>query len=136
MLSTGQWSKKTVLITGASAGIGAALSEVFAQEGAKVALTARRLERLEQLSAELNGQGYETLPLYCDVTNQSSVQSCIDQVIKRWGQLDVVIANAGFGVAGPFKRLKAEDYQRQFDTNIFGVIHTLKTALPYLEKSK
>ena len=125
-----------VAITGASAGIGAALSEVFAQEGAKVALTARRLERLEQLSTELNGQGYETLPLYCDVTNQSSVQSCIDQVIKRWGQLDVVIANAGFGVAGPFKRLKAEDYQRQFDTNIFGVIHTLKTALPYLEKSK
>lgn len=136
MSSSGQWSQKIVLITGASAGIGAALSEIYALEGAKVVLTARRLERLEELSTELNGRGYETLALHCDVTDPVSVYTCIDQVIEHWGQLDVVIANAGFGVAGPLKRLKAEDYQRQFDTNIFGVIHTLKAALPHLEKSR
>jgi short-subunit dehydrogenase len=136
MTSKGQWSEKVVLITGASAGIGAALSEIFAKQGAKVALTARRLERLEELSISLNEQGYQTLPLRCDVTDQESVQACIDQVIEHWGHLDVVIANAGFGVAGAFKRLKVEEYQRQFDTNIFGVIHTLKSALPHLENSK
>ena len=132
----GAWSGHVVLITGASAGIGAALSEAFALQGARVALTARRLERLEASSAELNARGCETIALTCDVTQRESVNDCIAQVIERWGRLDVVIANAGFGVAGSLKRLEVEDYQRQFDTNVFGVIHTLKSALPHLEETR
>lgn len=135
-LPTGPWSGQVVLITGASAGIGAALAERFAMQGAKVALTARRLDRLQERSAELNQRGAETLALCCDVTDLSSVTTCIDAVIAEWGQLDVLIANAGFGVAGSLKKLDATDYQRQFDTNVFGVIHTLKTALPHLERSQ
>ena len=133
---THQWQNKVILITGASAGIGAAMSRVFAQQGAKVAVTARRLERLEALSNELNEQGYDSLAVVCDVTQPDSVLSCVQQVIDHWGHLDVIIANAGFGVAGALTRLTAEDYQRQFDTNVFGVIHTLKAAVPHLKQTQ
>lgn len=134
--ASSQWKDQVILITGASAGIGEALSRVFAQQGAKVVLSARRLDRLESLANELNEQGYESLALVCDVTKRDSVESCVKQVIDHWGHLDVVVANAGFGVAGPLTRLSTDDYQRQFDTNVFGVIHTLKVAIPHLKQSK
>ena len=133
---TGRWSQQVILITGASSGIGAALGRQLASEGARVVLTARRLERLEVIASELNDGGAQALPLECDVTDADSVERCVAQVIEHWGQLDVVIANAGFGVAGTLKRLSAESYQRQFDTNVFGVIHTLKAALPHLEAQR
>ncbi len=135
-ISQGLWQDKVVLITGASAGIGEALSRTFAQQGAKVAVTARRLDRLEALANELTEQGYEALALACDVTQRTSVEACVQKVIDQWGRLDVMVANAGFGVAGPLARLTAEDYQRQFDTNVFGVIHSLKVALPHLKETQ
>lgn len=134
--SKGKWSKSVVLITGASSGIGAALARQVAQEGARVVLTARRTERLDQLSTELNQMGVETLAIPCDVTDRASVDACIGRVIQDWGRLDVVVANAGFGVSGSFNRLTADDFHRQFDTNIFGVIHILKAAAPHLEASQ
>ena len=134
--SKGRWSQSVVFITGASSGIGSALALRFAQEGARVVLTARRLERLEALADQISSVGGEALALACDVTDPAQVTRCIDEVIEIWGQLDVVIANAGFGVSGQFDRLKVEDFRRQFDTNIFGVIHTLKSASAHLEASK
>ena len=137
---TGCWQGQVILITGASAGIGAALAEQMLREGAKVALAARRLDRLEALAGRLNqvGEGEEgdklAIPLICDVTDQASVKRCIESVIEQWGRLDVVVANAGFGVTGTIERLTTDDYQRQFDTNVFGVINTLKVALPQLSE--
>lgn len=131
----GPWNGQVVLITGASAGIGAALAEQMVREGAKVAIAARRLDRLETLATHLNslGEGSElAIPIACDVTDPESLDRCVAYIIEQWGQLDVVVANAGFGVTGTIEKLSIADYQRQFDTNIFGVINTLKSALPQL----
>ena len=139
---TGRWSGRVVLITGASAGIGAALAKHMVNEGAKVALAARRLDRLESIARRLNelkgesGSDELALAVSCDVTDLDSVERCVQSVIERWGRLDVVVANAGFGVTGTIERLTVADYQRQFDTNIFGVINTLKVALPHLSEQQ
>jgi NADP-dependent 3-hydroxy acid dehydrogenase YdfG len=134
--SSGKWNEHVVLITGASSGIGAALSIVFAQQGARVALAARRLERLQEVQQKINDFGGHAFPVLCDVTQVESVQNCIDQVVTHWGKLDVVVANAGFGVAGSVLKLSNESYQLQFETNIFGVLNTLKLAYPHLESTQ
>ena len=131
-----RFTGKTVLVTGASSGIGEELARVFAEQGAKVAIAARREERLQKLAHEIASGGAEVLPLKCDVTSEESLAEVVQAIISRWGQLDVVVANAGFGVVGSVDNLTIEDYQRQFETNIYGVLRTLKIALPQLRISK
>ena len=125
-----------VLITGASSGIGAALALEWARRGARVALAARRIEKLEGLAREIEGQGGEALGLACDVTKDGDPARAVAEVVARWGRLDVVVANAGFGVAGRLEKLSVEDYRRQFETNFFGLLATAKAALPELKRSR
>ena len=127
------WKEQIVLITGASSGIGAALSLVFAERGARVVLAARRVDRLQAVQDEITALGGEAFMVTCDVTDEQSVQKAVSDVIEHWGRLDVVIANAGFGVSGSFMKLTAKDYHAQFATNIFGVMNTLKSAYPHIE---
>ena len=101
----GTWSGQVVLVTGASSGIGAALAMELAQGGARVVLTARRLDRLEVMVQRISEAGGEAISLACDVTQPDDMRACIDYVISHWGQLDCVIANAGFGVAGAVMKL-------------------------------
>jgi NAD(P)-dependent dehydrogenase (short-subunit alcohol dehydrogenase family) len=131
-----RFAGKTALVTGASAGIGRALALEFAREGADVAIAARRADLLEKLARDIEGLGRKALPLCCDVTKEDEVRAAIDTAVKTFGGLDVVVANAGFGVVGPVEELSVADYRRQFETNIMGVLHTVKPALPVLEKSK
>lgn len=127
---------QAVFITGASSGIGAALAEVLAEEGAKLALFARRADRLEETRARVAARGGEALVLAGDVRDEGSVRAAVDQAAAHFGRLDVAVANAGFGVSGPAARLTPEDYRRQFETNVFGVINTVHAALPHLRASK
>ena len=131
-----RWSNHVVLITGASAGIGAALARQMAKEGASVVLTARRKERLETLASELEGLGAKALAVACDVNDLDQVKAAVEQTLETFGKQDVVIANAGFGVSGSFSSLEEEDYRRQFETNVFGVLHTLRASLDALKASK
>ena len=126
----------SVFITGASAGIGAAMARAFAKEGAKVALAARRKDRLTALATEIESAGGSALPLACDVTDRASIDAAVAQTVETFGGLDIAIANAGFGVNGTFESLETEDYRRQFDTNFFGAIDTAKAALPHLIASR
>lgn len=112
-------------ITGASSGIGAAMAREYARLGAHVAITARRKDRLDELAEELGRTGAEVLPLACDVTEDGALEEAVGETILRFGRLDHVQANAGFGVAGPFHKLELEDYRRQFETNVFGVLRTV-----------
>lgn len=130
------WSNKVVLITGASAGIGDSLARRLAADGARLALSARRADRLESLCSELSASGTEALAVECDVRDEHSVNAAITATIERFGQLDAVIANAGFGINDYFMRLSNDDYQRQFDTNVFGVMNTLRAAHPHLCKTR
>lgn len=128
---------QVVFITGASAGIGEALAREFAERGCHLVLTARRLERLEKLKEELTAPGRNVLCFKADVTQDGDLEFALREVKNTLGRpVDIVIANAGFGVVGPVEKLSLDDYRRQFETNIFGVLRTIKAALPDLKETK
>jgi short-subunit dehydrogenase len=128
---------KSVLITGASSGIGEELALQLAQAGAKLTLTARRVDRLETLAQKI-ADGGKPRPVVseCDVTRDGDLEHAVADATRAFGKLDVVFANAGFGVVAPLKKLALNDYRRQFETNVFGVLRTIYAALPELEKSR
>jgi len=90
---------KVIVVTGASSGIGEATARQFAKEGAKVVLAARRLDRLESLAQEINamGTGAETLVVQADLSKLEDIQSLINQTLNKFGSIDVLVNNAGFG---------------------------------------
>jgi short-subunit dehydrogenase len=138
MVGTAEFFKdKVVLITGASSGIGEELARQLAQARAKVALAARRKDVLESLAQKIAAGGqHAALAFECDVTRDGDVERAVAETVRQRGKLDVVIANAGFGIVGPLRQLTLEDYRRQFETNVFGVLRTVLAALPEIEKSK
>lgn len=133
---SGRFSGKVVLVTGASAGIGAACAREFAREGARVALAARRPDKLDAVAADIRTAGGEALTVVCDVCDRASMDAAVARIVDAWGRLDVVLANAGFGVSGVANKLEVEDYRRQFETNFFGVLNTVYAALPKVIESK
>jgi len=126
-------SGKVLLVTGASAGIGAACAREAVQRGANVVLVARRAERVAALAAEL---GSSALGVAGDVTRDGDIARAVALGRERFGGLDVLLANAGFGVSGDFVSLTLDDYRRQFETNVFGAMRSLYEALPELEKRR
>jgi short-subunit dehydrogenase len=128
---------KSILITGASSGIGEELAMQLAHSGAKLTLAARRQDELARVSQNVAALGH-TAPLIalCDVACDGDLERAVAQSVRHYGKLDVVFANAGFGVVGAFLRLSLDDYRRQFETNVFGVLRTLYAALPELEKTR
>jgi short-subunit dehydrogenase len=129
--ATERFHDKVVFITGASSGIGEELALQLARAGARLALAARRIERLEQLQRTIvDSGGIEPLVIACDVTADEGPARAVAEIVAHWGRLDIVFANAGFGVVGAFATLSLADYRRQFETNVFGVLRTLQAALP------
>ncbi len=127
---------KVVLITGASSGIGEELARQLAQHGALLTLAARRMDLLARLGQRIaDATGARPLLIECDVTRDGDVERAVAETVERRGKLDVVFANAGFGVAGPFAKLSVADYRRQFETNVFGVLRTLQAALPEVSRT-
>src|SRR5205823_2647507 len=117
---------KSVLVTGASSGIGEELARQLGQAGARLTLTARRAELLDQLAQRIAAAGApKPLVAPCDVTRDADPKAAVAAAVRHWGKLDVVIANAGFGVVGSLKDLSVDDYRRQFETNVFGVLRTV-----------
>lgn len=128
---------KTVLITGASSGIGEELAWQLGQAGAQLTLTARRADRLDLLAQRIAAAGKpQPLVARCDVTRDGDIERAVAESTRHWGTLDVVIANAGFGVVGALRDLAIDDYRRQFETNVFGVLRTIYAALPEVEKTR
>jgi short-subunit dehydrogenase len=126
-------SDKVVLVTGASSGIGEALARHAAAQGAWVVLAARREDRVQRIASELENQGRRALGLRCDVTSDSDVQAVVERTAAEFGGIDVLLANAGFGVQGRIDELGVDDYRRQFETNVYGVIRSIQCALPALK---
>ena len=128
---------KSVLITGASSGIGEELARQLAAAGAKLTLAARRRDALDSLAQAIAQAGHGApVVCECDVARDADLERAAAAAVGAWGKLDVAIANAGFGVVGPLKKLSVADYRRQFETNVFGVLRTIYAALPELEKSR
>jgi short-subunit dehydrogenase len=118
-------STRTALITGASSGIGAGLAREFVRRGFAVALVARRVDRLEALAAELRAHGGQATAHRGDVTVDGDLARVVRELAASGVRPDMVIANAGFGVVGNALDLTIADFQRQFETNVFGVLRTL-----------
>ncbi|MBI4635117.1 MAG: SDR family oxidoreductase [Candidatus Rokubacteria bacterium] len=127
---------QVILITGASAGIGAALAREFAREGAAVALAARRVDRLEALASEIRRQGRRAIAIGCDVTRDGDLERAVETTRGALGKIDVLVANAGFGVVGNLETLALDDYRRQLETNVFGVLRTIYAGLEDLKKTR
>ncbi len=132
----GKFSGTVTFITGASSGIGAALALEIARQGGDVVLAARREERLREVAAAIEKLGRRALPLKCDVTAEGGVERAVEQARARFGRIDYAVANAGFGVAGRTDRLGIEDYRRQFETNVFGVLRTVQAVRDHLVASR
>lgn len=125
-----------VLITGASSGIGAALAREFARRGWHAALVARRVEELDARVAEIRAEGGQASAHRADVTADGDIAGVIQELAACGVTPSLVVANAGFGVVGNAQRLAIEDYRRQFETNVFGVLRTLQESLEALKATR
>jgi NADP-dependent 3-hydroxy acid dehydrogenase YdfG len=120
---------KVAVITGASSGIGAAAARLLVQEGVHVVLVARRRERIDALAAELGGSAFA---LVADVADAAQVSVVFGEVRDRFGGLDLLFNNAGLGVNSPFETSDPADWKRMIDTNLYGVLHCSKAAIPLM----
>lgn len=122
-----------ILITGASSGIGAATARLFALEDYRVAMAARRFERLQALAGEIEAGGGRALPIEADVAQRDAVQRMVRVTLETYGQIDILFNNAGFG---RMKWLEAmdpsEDIEAQLKVNVLGLIHTTQAVLPHM----
>ncbi|TGN17269.1 SDR family oxidoreductase [Leptospira idonii] len=123
--------KQTVLITGASTGIGKEAALYFQKQGWNVVATMRNPSKETQLSALEN-----TICERLDVTDTASIRSAIETSLKKFGKIDAVVNNAGYGLTGPFEGATPEQIQRQYDTNVFGLMSVTREILPHFRKNK
>ena len=127
---------RVALVTGASSGIGAATARAFAGAGLRVALCARRKDRLEQLAAELTARGSEVTVHAVDVTDALAVRGMVDQVAARWGRLDVLVNNAGRGFVATLEQTTAEDLRELMELNVVAVLGATQAALPLMRRQR
>lgn len=120
------------LITGASSGIGEATARALAEQGAKVAVAARRLERLERLASEIGGHSHTALAIEADIADQAQAIDAVDRTVDELGGLDIVVNNAGVMLLGPIENAPTEEWDRMIDLNLKGLINTTHAALPHL----
>lgn len=130
---------RVVIVTGASSGIGEATARQFGREGAKVVLAARRVDRLESVAKEIGsmGTGADVLVVQADLSKLEDIQSLITKTVERFGRIDVLFNNAGFGRLDWLENLDPlKDIQAQFDVNVLGVVQTTRMALPLMIKQR
>ncbi len=133
-MNMGALQGKTALVTGASSGIGEATALALAAEGAKVAVAARRVERLETLTKRIKDSGGEALALACDVADEAQVSRAVQAVYETWGRLDILVNNAGIAVLGPILGADTSEWRRAFDVNVLGLMYAAHAALPLMKE--
>jgi short-subunit dehydrogenase len=122
---------KTILITGSSSGIGKTVAAYFQAMGWNVAATMRTPENETEL---IELENIKCIRL--DVTNGDSIKTAIDKTIETFGGIDVVVNNAGYGAVGPFEAASEEQIQKQFETNVFGLMNVTRAILPYFRSKR
>jgi len=127
---------RTALVTGASSGIGRLLALRLAQEGARVALVARRKDELEAVAAEIRARSGEALVLPCDVADSSQVAATASLALERFGAIDILVNNAGYGGQRTFLEWDLEDMERIMRVNYFGALYFTKALLPQMVERK
>jgi NADP-dependent 3-hydroxy acid dehydrogenase YdfG len=125
---------KVVVVTGASSGLGEATARHLANQGAKLVLGARRIDRLKTLAKELSLR--EDAAVQTDVTQLEQVKRLVDQAVTSHGRIDVLLNNAGLMPHSPLERGKVADWDRMIDVNIRGVLYGIAAALPHMKAQK
>ncbi|WP_037368416.1 SDR family oxidoreductase [Amycolatopsis orientalis] len=125
---------KVVAITGASSGIGEATARLLAERGAAVVLGARRRERLETLVTEIRDRGGRAVAGVTDVTQRADLDRLVQRAVEEFGQLDVLIGNAGIAKLGPVAEGDVEGWSAMIDVNVRGVLHGIAAALPVFRR--
>ena len=120
------------LVTGASSGIGEATAVQLAAAGARVAIAARRRDRLDDLAGRIAAADGEALVLEADVTDESAARAAVEETVRRFGRLDTVVANAGMMLLGPIEDAPVDEWRRMVDINVLGLLYTSHAALPHL----
>ena len=127
---------KTIVITGASSGIGEAMARLYAKMGAKVVLGARNEERLSLLVGLIRSEGGEAICVATDVTKEQECRRLIERAVAEYGGVDVMICNAGISMRAAFDEVDTEVLHRVMDVNFWGTVYCAKYALPYLVAAK
>lgn len=123
---------QTVVVTGASSGIGEATVRRLAQAGANTVLFARRAERIAELARQVDPSGKTTLSVVGDLTSPDDRQRLIEQTVTRFGRIDGLVNNAGFGQRGPIERVSLEAIRRNFETNVFSLLGLVQLVAPIM----
>lgn len=127
---------KVALVTGAGSGIGRATALLLARQGARVACLSRSPEEIEAVAAEIEREAKgHALAVTADISDEAEMKKAVDEVINRWGRLDIVLANAGVnGVWAPIEDLKPEEWEQTIRINLTGTFLTLRAAAPHLKR--
>ena len=123
-------SKKVILVTGASSGIGKATAEQLIAEGNIVYVAARRIDKMK----DLQKKGGTSIKM--DITSEEDVQKAVNTIIENEGRLDVLVNNAGYAIYGPVEEITIEEARRQFDVNIFGLARLTQLVIPHMRAQK
>lgn len=127
--------EKVALITGGSSGIGLGTAEVFAREGARLAILGRSRPHLQAAGSKLRRLGAAVLEIQADVSRADEMQQAIETIRKEWNRLDIVFANAGInGVWAPMEELQPEEWEHTLRVNLTGTYNTIRSSLPLLKK--
>jgi NADP-dependent 3-hydroxy acid dehydrogenase YdfG len=127
---------KVAIITGASSGIGYATSLTLSKAGIKVAVGARRTEKLQELEKQIIKNNGEILVQKTDVTRKSDCDSLVNTIVEKWGKVDILINNAGLMPLSYFKNGKVEEWEQMIDVNIKGVLYCTSAVVPYMLEKK
>jgi NADP-dependent 3-hydroxy acid dehydrogenase YdfG len=127
---------KVAIITGASSGIGYATSLTLSKAGIRVAVGARRTERLQELKKQIIKNNGEILIQKTDVTRKSDCDSLVNTIVEKWGKVDILINNAGLMPLSYFKNGKVEEWEQMIDVNIKGVLYCTSAVVPYMVEKK
>ena len=129
-----QLTDKVALITGGGRGIGRAIAIGYAAEGAKVVITARSQDQLDEVTDVISAQGGDVLAVQADIRNRAEVENLVQQTVEKYGQIDILVNNAGINPRGFFLDTTDEEWDEVWKINVMGVVHCCRAVLPIMQQ--